>query len=191
MPDGSVPEPEERPEYKNGVYSNQYFKITDDEKTVMKLRSKQLDPDLGKIANEVLVTQGKSPAVMSDDEKRKFFSFMIKCDVKKTELVDLEYHSQYLPEMGFRFNIEAIQDNKQKGFLCALVSISPKAMYYDNQRDGPPTDIDIITAPDYTCHSGTYRYNEGIQLFKGASPDKPGMSILIDIKIYLPEKDQF
>ena len=111
-PDGSVPKPEPRPEYKQGVYSNKYFNLNDEEKEIMRLRGKQKDAELKVIANEVLTMMGKDPGQMDPSQKLSYFKNLIKCDIKSSGLVDLNYHSQYLPSYGFRFNIEAIHDNK-------------------------------------------------------------------------------
>lgn len=120
----------------------------------------------------------------------KFLFELIKT-TKNTALVDLDYHSQYEPSLGVRINVEAIHDNKQKGFFAVLASIVPPASFYDSSRVGKPTDAFIFSELDFDSTHATQKFNEGDAGVLGFKAQGPGMSVLFDIKIYIPEKDEF
>lgn len=115
---------------------------------------------------------------------------LIKTD-KKSELIDLTFHSTYEPSLGVRFNVESIYNHDLKLFFGSLASILPKATYYDPNRTNPPTDAFLNTTPDYESMNSTFCFNEGDEIIRGFVPEKDGMSILIDIKAYDPVKDIF
>jgi hypothetical protein len=108
----------------------------------------------------------------------------------KSSLLDLNFHSQYEPALGFRVSVEAVHDNKIKAFYCVLSSVIPPASYYDPNRVGGPKDVFTFTEPNFDLRSSTsasYRFDSGDAVLKGHKPDKPGMSVLFDIKAYLPD----
>jgi hypothetical protein len=109
-------------------------------------------------------------------------------------MLDLDYHSQYEPSLGFSVSVEAIHNNKKEAYYCVLASLLPNAPYYDPNRVGnPKQDTTKFTAPEFddkTSTSATYQFEEGDVFYKGIVP-KTGMSVLFDIKAYLPEKDLF
>lgn len=108
-------------------------------------------------------------------------------------MVDLNYHSQYQPSIGFRFNIEAIHDNNVKGFFAIFGSIMPPASYYDPKREPGVRfkESFYIYKPQYDSTHQSFRFDEGDEILKEHSSDKPGMAMMIDIKVYMPDKDSF
>lgn len=46
------------PAYKEGVYSTQYFPLTDDERAIMNLRRRRRNPPLGAVADSLIAAQG-------------------------------------------------------------------------------------------------------------------------------------
>jgi hypothetical protein len=130
---------------------------------------------------------------MSADDIQKQLESITKT-TSKSELLDLNYHSQYEPSLGFRVSVEAVHDNKIKAFMAVLASVIPPASYYDPNRVGNPKDVFTFTEPDMDLKistSASYHFNEGDAVVKSFKPSKPGMSVLFDIKAYLPDKDQF
>lgn len=121
----------------------------------------------------------------------KYLFGLIKTDIK-TPLIDLNYHSQYEPKLGIRFNVECIHDNKtHKYFFGTLMSVLPHATYYDPNNHGRPRDAFINTTPNYDSLTGSFKYNEGDEIMVGFVPEKPGLSCLIDIKAYDIDKKAF
>ena len=154
----------------------------------MTLRRKRSNPPLQNILFSVLQAQGQNPAEI--DILQYLFKLM-KTD-KNTQLIDLNYHSQYEPSLGIRFNIECIHNNKSKGFFGALASVMPQASYYDLKSVGEkPKDAFMFVNPNYDSYTGSPKFFEGDEIMLGFTPDKPGMSIIIDIKYYDPEKGVF
>ena len=112
----------------------------------------------------------------------------------KSSLLDLNFHSQYEPSLGFRVSVEAVHDNKIKAFFAVLASVIPPASYYDPNRVSNPRDAFTFTEPDMelkTSTNASFQFNEGDAVVKGYKPTQPGMSVLFDIKAYMPDKDEF
>jgi len=58
---------------------------------------------------------------------------------EKLKFIDLNYHSQYEPKLGFRATIEAVHNvdlpkGINGGFFSVLASVCPPASYYDPNR---------------------------------------------------------
>lgn len=153
----------------------------------MKIRRLRPTIPLMKILLNVLQSQGQDPSKV---DVIQYLFKLIKTD-KKSQLLDLNFHSQYEPSLGVRFNVECIYKSEQKFFFGTLASILPKATYYDTQRTESPNDAFLNTTPDFTSLNTGFRFNEGDEIIKGFKPEKDGMSILIDIKAYDPLKDKF
>jgi hypothetical protein len=89
--------------------------------------------------------------------------------------------------------VEAIHDNKNKAYYSVLASLLPNAPFYDPSRVGnPKQDTVSFTEPEFSEKASTdasYLLGED-SFFKGIVP-KVGMSVLFDIKAYLPDKDKF
>jgi hypothetical protein len=49
-------------------------------------------------------------------------------------MIDYNYFSQYDSGLGIRVNIEALHNNKIKGFPLVMASVIPPASYYDSDR---------------------------------------------------------
>lgn len=135
---------------------------------------------------------GEISEISDEDLMKHLYSMTTVTD--KSALLDLNFHSQYEPSLGFRVSVEAIHDNKIKAFYCVLASVLPPASYYDPERVGNPKDIFTFTEPDFdskTSTSASYLLDSGDAVLRGHVPTKPGMSVLFDVKAYLPDKDQF
>jgi hypothetical protein len=50
----------------------------------------------------------------------------------KSPLINLNYFSQYEPNLGFRINVEALHDNKSQGFFAVMATVVPPGNYYKN-----------------------------------------------------------
>lgn len=68
-----------------------------------------------------------------------------------------------------------------------LASVIPPASYYDEKR-GDVKDVFYFTEPNYDSHYQTPKFSEGDALVLGFTPTKPGMSLFMDISIWLPKK---
>jgi hypothetical protein len=93
--------------------------------------------------------------------------------------------------MGFRFSIERIHDNKTKGFFAVQANLNPLATYWDRNRKSNPVDAFLFTKPNYNCLSSSVEFDDGETIMKDFELDKYGLSIIVDIKVYIPDKDQF
>ena len=105
-------------------------------------------------------------------------------DTKKKNIpgIDLDFHSQYEPSLGFRVAIEAIHNNTEKTFFGVLASVLPSASVYDPGREGPLQDAFAFIQPDYDSGHQQYVFREGDAIVKNIKPDKEvGLSLFLDI----------
>lgn len=119
--------------------------------------------------------------------KYDFFFKKMKSN-KNNELIDLNYHSQYYPQLGIRFNVECIHHPKIAAFFGTLASIVPKAEYYNKSRgDKNPTDIFLNTTPHFDSFSESFQFYEGDEIITGFKPDpEEGMTLFVDIFSFDP-----
>jgi hypothetical protein len=59
-------------------------------------------------------------------------------------MIDMNYFSQYHPDIGFRVGVEALHGNTEIGLFSVLMSICPEATFYNPKRIDPPTDVITI-----------------------------------------------
>ena len=134
------------PEYREGVYSTIYYQITEEEDLAMKIRRRQFTPSIGETMSIYLQHYGVD--LNNRAERDAFLSKLVQTE-SNSEMVDLNYHSQYIPQLGFRFNIEAIHNSPVKGFYAVLMSVLPQATYYDQRRTTYPKDAFSCHRPDW------------------------------------------
>lgn len=149
----------------------------------MTLRRGRPNPDLQAVAQLLADQLDKSP------EELQAIVNGLDANVN-TPPIDLTYYTQYEAGLGIRVNVEALHDNKQEGFCSVLASVIPPASYYDEDR-GDVRDVFYFTEPDYESHYQTPKFSEGDACILGFTPTQPGMSLLLDIRIWLPKKNKF
>lgn len=71
-----------------------------------------------------------------------------------------------------------------------VASILPPASFYDAERTKTPNDAFVFSELDFASTYATQKFNEGDAGVLGFKP-QVGMSVLFDVKIYMPEKDEF
>lgn len=70
---------------------------------------------------------------------------MINIPPQSTASIDMNYFAPYNPDLGFRFEVEAIYNNTQTNALyMVLASLCPQASLYDANRTTSPTDVRIL-----------------------------------------------
>jgi hypothetical protein len=119
-----------------------------------------------------------------------FFDNILKHD-DQTPMIDMNYFSQYKANLGFNFGVEAIHNNEKKGFFSVLATTVPFASYYDKKRTEAPTDSFIFFKPDYESKTISFRFDEGTIRIRNLDADRTGLSMIVDIKIYIPDDDMF
>ena len=181
------------PEYLDGRYSTKYIAVTAEQIKVMELRRRRPNPELEPIVGELLKNNKLSPDLVYQNPLalEENLHKLLATNLKKPQFLDLTYHSQYESTLGVRVNTVAVHDNKVKGYFAVMASILPPGSYYDENRDGPPSDIFTFVQPDFKCNHLSYRFEEGEACVKGFKPTSNGLTLLFDIKVYHPDKDQF
>ena len=164
------------PLYSEGVYSTQYYSITEDERKIMTLRRLRPNPPITKVADLLAIN-------MQINVKEAINYIQQLESTKNTTPINLTYYSQYEPGLGIRVNIEAVHDNKVEGFFGVLASVMPPASYYDEEK-GSAKDTFIFTEPDFESSYKTFKFSEGDALVMGFTPTQPGMSLFFDISMW-------
>ena len=107
------------------------------------MRRRRFNVPLIVLANKILTENlGLDPSQLNKIETaQKIDSFMVKIVDKKgkykdPKMIDLNYHSQYEPTLGFRTTVEAIHniDGSDGKFYAVLASVCPQASYYVENR---------------------------------------------------------
>jgi len=178
------------PEYKEGVYGTAYFPVTEDEVKIMKLRRRRANPPLARVVEELLASRGVDPSSISPADQARYLEQLATCD-DRAAMLDLNYHSQYEPSLGVRVNVAAIHGNQVPGFFAVVASVIPPASLYDPARQGPPEDAFTFVKPDYGSQIETVKFTEGDACVRGFEARPPGMSLLLDIKVYHPDQERF
>jgi len=86
-----------------------------------------------------------------------------------------------------RVNVEAVHDNREKGFLAVMASVVPPAAYYDEDHPDSGKNVFTFTDPDFDSSHVTAKFNEGDALVIGFEAGDQGLSLLLDISIYMPD----
>jgi len=64
---------------------------------------------------------------------------MISMTPQSISMIDMNFFAPYNPEIGFRFEVEALYNNLQQNSLyMILASLCPDASLYNAKRTGPP-----------------------------------------------------
>jgi len=92
--------------------------------------------------------------------------------------------------MGFRAGVEAIHNNTQNAFFGVIMSVCPEASFYEVNRYGPPSDCIGISSIDFESTINTIKFNDGEYVFKNIK-ENPSLSLIFDVKMYLPGKNSF
>jgi len=101
--------------------------------------------------------------------------------------------------MGFRAGVEAIHNNTQNAFFGVIMSVCPEASFYEVNRYGPPSDVRVsfeslkcigISSIDFESTINTIKFNDGEYVFKNIK-ENPSLSLIFDVKMYLPGKNSF
>lgn len=71
---------------------------------------------------------------------------IIKIPPQSTQSIDMNYFAPYNPDLGFRFEVEAIYNNQTPTALfMVLASLCPQATLYDAARAGAALDVSLLT----------------------------------------------
>lgn len=80
------------PAYKDGVYSTQYFPLTDDERAIMTLRRRRKNPPLGAVYEQMMALLGRNSNDIFGEERIKYLTEALTPKVG-TPMLDLDFFS--------------------------------------------------------------------------------------------------
>lgn len=125
----------------------------------MKLRRRRPNPPLGIVVKELLAANGVNTENPTDADIMLLDKLVQ--SKKDTPMLDLNYHSQYEPSLGVRVNVEAVHDNKTKGFFAVMASVLPPAAYYDEDHPDSGKNVFTFVDPDYDSQHVSAKFSEG------------------------------
>lgn len=108
------------PEYKEGLYNNQYIDLYSEEMNIYKVKSQRDDLTFNKMykmlvkameADKYFVQRLKKQLRKKYDDVGKFeffYNIIENQEESKSQQIDLNYFSKYIPEIGFRFTIDSM-----------------------------------------------------------------------------------
>ena len=109
------------PKYITGEYNNQYIDLMSDEMKIYQEKIKRTDPLVTKSLPEVIKVREKDAKLKSKlkkaTKKKRYeditiFEFLtnvfMDIKLKEQKFIDLNFFSQYIPEIGFRFSIDLV-----------------------------------------------------------------------------------
>lgn len=109
------------PEYKDGQYSTEYIDLSQDEIKIFKYKKQRVDPameeTLKTIKSMKLEDKRYVKKLLKDTKRRRVldvtdndFLGNVFMDVVKSpdDLLDLNFFSQYISEIGFRFSLDMV-----------------------------------------------------------------------------------
>jgi len=83
---------------------------------------------------------------------------MISIPPTSQKMIDMNYFAPYSPELGFRFEVEAIYNNTSPNSLyMVLASLCPSAELYVPNRTQPPGDVRLLAVNIYNSASHLMR----------------------------------
>ncbi len=95
----------------------------------MNLRRRRTDAKLMEVVDVLLESNLMDPKVMSADDINSYLLSVIDTG-HQSPMLDMNFHSQYEPTLGFRIKGIALHNLKEKAFFCALCSLMPPLSYY-------------------------------------------------------------
>ena len=79
------------------------------------------------------------------DQKLDVLNEMIRIPQQSTVSIDMNYFAPYNPDLGFRFEVEAIYNNQTPTALfMVLASLCPQASLYDAARTEAALDVRLL-----------------------------------------------
>lgn len=154
------------PDYSDGVYCNKYIKLEQNEMTIYKNKIERVDPKINdtlksmrvlmfkdkKFTKQLLkkVKKKKQDDVTNLEFLQNFFT-----DVSKTqdEIIDLNYFSQYIQEIGFKVGIEMMFNCVPGQIYIALISLNPPGSMY-RFKEKSFEKVIVLNEIDYKSHQG-------------------------------------
>lgn len=109
-----------QPKYNTGVFNNQYIQLFQDEMKIYKHKAKRRDPYAKSSIDPILNAKKgdkKFVAKLKKATRKKYeevspidllFNIFEPFDKSPEDSINLNYFSQYIPEIGFRFSIDLV-----------------------------------------------------------------------------------
>lgn len=180
------------PDYSEGVYSTHFYPKHDVEDIIFKNKSTRYFPPIEMMVDhlkeKVYANKKLSARLRKLWKKRKFTEltnqevviglFDIKQE-ERPEMLPMNYFSQYIPEVGFRFGLDMMFNCPRDQLYIALVSINPPANYY--KKDRSLDKLVVVKDLDFDSSTKTPKFKESMYVFSNVPMDF-NAHVLIDIK---------
>ncbi|CAI2359223.1 unnamed protein product [Moneuplotes crassus] len=180
------------PKYQQGEYNNRYIDLMKDELKIYEEKVIRVDP---------LVTEAIKPLRNTYENDKKFKKKIKKILKKKnvsalthdefsehvfeppekytTEIIDINYFSQYIHSIGFRFNIDLVFNADPRMIYVAICCINPPGSLYQ-QPIGYDKVIEFNEI-DFNSHVKGQKFHESFYAFVNV-PSNENVHMIVDIK---------
>ncbi|CAI2387684.1 unnamed protein product [Moneuplotes crassus] len=180
------------PPYSEGVYSTHYYQKHIVEDTIFKYKSLRDYIPVEQMTTSIRETVSKQKklsqklrkmckkkkfAQMSDEELIKSIFEFRKSD--KIDFLQMNFFSQYISEIGFRFGLDMLFNCPRDQLYIAIVSINPPANYYKKERS--LDKIVVIKELDFDSSIRTPKFKDSMFIISNVPVDY-NTHLLVDIK---------
>lgn len=95
--------------------------------------------------------------------------------------INLNYFSQYIPDVGFRFSIDMVYNWNPNLIYTVLVTINPPGAFYNEGEDVDASRVLVYNEIDFDSHVRMQKFLETLYAFVNV-PENQGSHMIIDIK---------
>ena len=180
------------PSYKENVYNTEYIDLSQDEIKIFKYKRQRVDPPmedtLKTIKNMMINDKRFAKKLLKDTKRRRILDVTDKdflnnvfVDVLKSpdDILDLNYFSQYISEIGFRFSWDMVYNLAPGWIYIAICSVNPPGAIY---KPTPTNDkVVVYSEVDFSSFIGAQKFTETFYTFKNVPVDFR-THMIIDIK---------
>ena len=180
------------PPYNEGDFCNKYITLTPEEKVIFEHKRNRVDPAAISTARNIMSLKLKDKKFVKTFKKKvKFkriedvteeqFVSNVFLDIASSpdDLLDMNYFSQYISELGFKFTLDMVFNCTPGNIYVALCSINPPGSMY---RNVPSYEkVIVFNEINYDSYLVAQRFTESFYMFKNVPVDYK-THMIIDIK---------
>ena len=180
-----------QPKYNTGVFNNQYIQLFQDEMKIYKYKAQRRDPYAkssidpilnGKKHDKKFVAKLKKATRKKYEEVSQIdvlFNVFEPYDKSPENLINLNYFSQYIPEIGFRFSIDLVYNCDPSMIYVVICSINPPGSLYKEKKSFER--LIVYSDVNFDSHVRGQKFTETFYAFVNVPIDKKA-HMIIDVK---------
>lgn len=180
------------PSYESGVYWNRYINLDPEELTIYKNKNKRRDAKVSealKSIKEIFIKDKRLSKLLKKKYKKKNLiditneeilkAWFSEITLTKEEKIDLNFFSQYISEVGFKFSLDMVFNWHHNNLYAVICSINPPGGLYKKEKSFEK--VIMFNDIDFNCFLGAQKFYETFYNFKNVPADFRA-HMIIDIK---------